>query len=138
MKYKYLLIILIFLIVAALSTIQNFFASLLGYTSPTVATSLIYALILFGLFYLVAWLIKKYSSDTKEPFFFEVSGDKRCSGAYIGKPTSFQFQTVGYGDCKPSSLPLGMIGVDECTEIGGGDKYRDDRRYEDVGSVISG
>lgn len=55
-------------------------------------------------------------SNLSEGFFFEVSTPSSCSGLYRGKPISFEYSTVGSGECDENNqAPLGMIGA--------GDKY---------------
>jgi hypothetical protein len=108
------LTVAILLILASLPAIQTFLQKVfIGI--PAVIISLVYAIVLFGIFLIVKYLLEK---GNVENFFFQVSGPKACSGLYMGKPTTFQYSQVGSGDCKSISYPpLGMNqGVKSCQD----------------------
>lgn len=43
--------------------------------------------------------------DNSENFWFQVAQPNKCTGAMKGKPSSFQFDAVGNGECKPEKMP---------------------------------
>ena len=50
----------------------------------------------------------------------EVTNNNKCKGLFNGKPNSFEYTTVGSGDCKPESYPpLGFIENVKSCQIGG-------------------
>jgi len=98
----------IFILLASITSMQNFLAGLFGFSQVNIVFNIIYSIVLISLFILVKYLADKWK-ENNEGFFFEVSNDKHCSGLYHGKPVSFQYNSVGSGDCKPIAYPpLGM------------------------------
>lgn len=119
MDYTNYIIVFIILILATLSPLQVFLNSLLGLSS--LAFGILYALVLLGLYIGIKKLVDKLKKQKqKDNFFFEVAQPKKCSGAYFGKPTSFEYSAVGSGDCEPQKYPdYGMISnYHPCQAIG--------------------
>lgn len=111
--------ILVFILLALASqpAVQDKFTKMIpfpfyheGYDSKI---ALILATVLFVVFLLIRLVL------ISEGFFFEVSesGKRLCNGLFNGKPISFEYTTVGSGDCQNDPHPpLGMIGnVDQCS-----------------------
>jgi hypothetical protein len=117
MDYTNYIIIFIILILATLSPLQVFLNGLIGL--PSLVFGLLYAIILLGLYIGIKKLVDKLKKQ-KDDFFFEVAQGKKCSGAYYGKPTSFEYSAVGSGDCEPEKMPdYGMISnYHQCQAIG--------------------
>ncbi len=117
MDYTNYIIIFIILILATLSPLQVFLNGLIGL--PSLVFGLLYAIILLGLYIGIKKLVDKLKKQ-KDDFFFEVAQPKKCSGAYYGKPTSFEFSAVGSGDCEPEKMPdYGFITNNhQCQAIG--------------------
>jgi len=96
--------------------IQTFFAD----QYPTLTLKLGYSAIILILFSLIYFLFLR---QTNEPFFFQVSKcNPKCSGAYYGKPATFQFSPLSpYGTkCEDKNCGYGMISEcdhPECKEI---------------------
>jgi hypothetical protein len=68
-----------------------------------------YAVIIGGLFSLVYFVALR---NSKESFFFQVSKcNPKCSGAYYGKPATFQFTPLSPNgtSCKDQNCGYGMI-----------------------------
>jgi hypothetical protein len=112
--YNTYILVAIILLLATFSPLQTFLITLTGLSQVT-----------FGLLYAIAlWFIfiaiKKLITKNKENFFFEVAQPKKCSGAMFGKPNSFQFDAVGYGNCEPQKNPsYGFItGQHQCYAVG--------------------
>lgn len=101
-----ILIILLLLLIASSPELQNKFTNLLD-NSLKDYSSVIYAFALF-LFFI---FLKQMMSSLREGFFFQVSDDiKKCSGPYVGAPTTFQYDAVGSGKCKSQeNPPMGYI-----------------------------
>jgi hypothetical protein len=112
--YSTYIIILFLLLIATSSPIQVFLQALTGLSS--LVFGIVYAIVLFGIYV----GLKKLLKLDKENFWFEVAQPAKCSGAYYGKPTSFEFSAVGSGDCEPQKYPdYGMISnYHQCEAIG--------------------
>jgi hypothetical protein len=111
----------VFILVASLIPLQRFFARGFGdnfVTSsgdPTLTANLLYALIVFLFFVLFYYFIPQSSDKkNKENFFFEVSkNNPKCRGAFYGKPTTFQFETVG-NNCYTGAPMCGHGMIRDC------------------------
>ena len=130
-------IVSIFIILASITFIQNFLARLFGFSQVNIVFNIMYSIVLIGLFVLVKYLVDKWK-ENDEGFFFEVSNNQHCSGLYHGKPVSFQYSSIGSGDCKPIAYPsLGMTdNVHSCLH-GNAVVYPQGVSYEHPGRVPS-
>lgn len=91
-------VVALLLIIASLTFVQNKTASILGQSNPSLTSNLVVAVILFLLYLLVKYLVKEY---VKEDFFFQVTSNTRCHGAYSGKPNQFQYDNFyDHNKCK--------------------------------------
>lgn len=121
-------VIVVLLILATIQGVQNSIVEFFG-QKPSAITNLIFTLVLIAIYVLAKTLIDlQHASDTadgkREDFFFEVSPQRRCSRAFINKPSSFQFTQVGSGDCQPESMPpYGFINNMKSCSYGGPDPY---------------
>lgn len=126
MAVEVYLLVGLFILLASLVPLQKFFARGFGKNfvvesgDPTFTANILYALILFLFFILFYGFIP--DSSKKEGFFFEVSkNNPHCKGAFYGKPASFQFDTVGSGNCSQNPIcGYGMIKCDGCKSYGRG------------------
>jgi len=125
-NYYMYIVVAIVLVIASLTFVQNSVAKLLGQTEPTLLTNLGIAAVCFGIYALSKYLIQKYNTN-KEPFFFTVSSDQKCKGAFSGKPLFFEFnnhydgmpcgkdtnQSYGYISTDPDSTKRapGIVGM---------------------------
>ena len=88
--------------------------------NPSVVINIGYTVIILGLFSVIYFLFFK---EQKENFFFEVSKcNPKCSGAYYGKPTTFQFTPLSSTgtECPDKNCGYGMISAcdhPECQNI---------------------
>jgi hypothetical protein len=87
-QYIMYITVALLLIIASLSYVQNFASSILGLDKPSLYSNLYVAIGLFLIYLLVKYLIKEY---VKEDFFFQVTSDHKCTGAFKGKPNQFQY-----------------------------------------------
>lgn len=108
---EYLLAVL-FIVAAFLKPAEKFIARGLELGDDSRKVKLVYMGILIVLFTLFFFLIASSSDkDVKEDFFFSVSKcNPKCSGAYFGKPATFQFTTI-----KEDGVPCT---TDECPSYG--------------------
>ena len=82
-------------------TFQQIVARSMNTEQPTVVSGFVSAFLLCLMLILCYYL---YQSDnhTNEPFLFQVSKfSPRCSGLYVGKPTTFQYDQIGCNYNKP-------------------------------------
>jgi hypothetical protein len=93
-------IFLFILIVCSNPNVQQQLAKVTQKDKPDWMTGLILA-ILGGIVILLISYVKKQTIN--EPFLFKVSDfNPRCNGMYIGKPTTFQYSSMG---CKYDASP---------------------------------
>jgi hypothetical protein len=86
--------------------IQTFFVN----KYPSLIIKLGYTSLVILIFTLIYFLLLR--SNISEPFFFQVSKcNPKCSGAYYGKPATFQFSPLSpYGTkCEDKNCGYGMI-----------------------------
>ena len=116
---KLYMVCIFFLLVSLLlgDNIQAFFYK----EYPSLTFKLGYVSIVIILFTLIYILFLRKSSN--ESFFFEVSKcNPKCSGAYYGKPATFQFSPLSPNGtkCENKNCGYGMISAcdhPECKEI---------------------
>ncbi len=114
------IVAVLFLLVSLLfgNWLQNFFAEKYGPAMFRIG----YTAFIIGIFTIIYWLFFS-GKDSKENFFFQVSKcNPKCSGAYYGKPATFQFTplSVNGTSCKDVNCGYGMISEcdhPECKEI---------------------
>lgn len=103
-KFTEYLLSVLFIFIAFTRPLQNFVArgmDMLKGDKPTDKAKMAYLGIIVLFFTVFFWMLSSSSSslngkrDLKEDFFFEVSKcNPKCSGAYYGKPATFQFTTI--------------------------------------------
>jgi len=112
------IVAVIFILVSLLlgNKIKNFFAK----NAVDITFEIGYASIIIILFSIIYFI---FFRNTKEDFFFQVSKcNPKCSGAYYGKPATFQFTplSVNGTTCKDKNCGYGMISeckYPECQKI---------------------
>ena len=106
-------IVAILLIIASINMPRR-----MGYVKDqnNIYPDLVSAVILFGFYLLCKWLV---SNQLQEDFFFTVTSDQKCKGAFFGKPNSFQYDNFYNGkpcndkdESNLTSLGYGFISND--------------------------
>jgi len=80
---------------------------------PSLTFKIGYAFIIILLFSIIYFLFIR--NNTNEPFFFQVSKcNPKCSGAYYGKPATFQFSPLSSRGTKCEDKNCGYGMISEC------------------------
>ncbi len=102
----------LFILISHFSPFREFIVRGFNIKSKTNAT-IVYLLVLIGIFTLFSFSLNENQKDIKEDFFFTVSEcNPKCSGAYYGKPATFQFDEIKSEgvSCQDDNCPsYGMI-----------------------------
>lgn len=122
---------LLFIIASSMKPLQKFIARGLELSSDPKKSSMVYLgilLVLFTIFFYLStsdYVSAPVKDEVKENFFFSVSKcNPKCSGAYFGKPATFQFTEIKQEGvpCDDDKCPsYGMIrGCKTARVYGGG------------------
>jgi len=117
------LFVCLLLFIATQPTFGDRIAKMMGKVQSDVVSNGIFSLLLCVLVAGFIYIKNSSFAPLKEPFLFSVSKcNPRCHGLYFGKPTTFQYDTIG---CK-GNPPIG--GVYE-NEMGGSNVQQNCKKF---------
>ena len=98
------IIVFVFIMIACLSYLQNYLSTSIIDTKPTILFSIIYGLIIFGIFFIIQKFTMGQKSFT-ENFWFKVSPDR------LGKCNKCIDDKTGFCECqnRPFEVPFADV-----------------------------